>query len=114
GPAHELGTRIVRISIRVEEVSEGKSSYSDAVSFQRPGPSELISLTLHRFGFMGEADVLGDVGSRQIGFWRGCIDTRKFAVICIRQPVHVTETTAAGDFRIDVELRIPGKAESYK
>src|SRR5262249_55760275 len=80
----------------------------------RAAAGELILPTVEELPLVANREVLGQVQSREVGFWSRHSDPRHFAVGKIGDPVGSTKTTPSGQFGIEIKLCISRHPPSQK
>ena len=111
-PRHELGSRIVRIVVVVEEIGVGKSPGCDRVADHGPVARQLILVALHVLHLVAETEVVRDVEPREVRLGSGGSDSRQFTVRRIGQSINVAKSPPACDFRIEDQLRALAEAKT--
>src|SRR4030095_9422930 len=72
GPTHELGARVVRVAVEIEEIGHGETPDGNGIAVHRARTAELVSAALCFFAPVTEAKILGNVKAREIRLGCGC------------------------------------------
>ena len=114
GPAHELGARVVRVAVVVEEIGEREPAGDDGVAGHRPLAAELIVSALNVLFLIAEAEIVRNIKARNVRLGRRARHARQLAVGEVGETRDSAEAPASGDLGIEIELRVPAEAQAEK
>jgi hypothetical protein len=105
GPVQELGSRVVRVAVVVEEVADSELSDRKSPAAHRPPAGDLVGVLFHALLVISRGERLLQHEASEIDARLGVPHPEGLAVGEPGDAQSAAQTAAAGELRIDVELR---------